>query len=208
MKQRVLLIGASGGVGSACATLLSANNYEVIEWTSQDLDLNFPERVFACDFAPYDILINCAGHSQGTYRGFLKNSWDNQVSQIMVNYVSALAVLKHYALSRTQGKYVYCSSDRIDTPSIYQSVYASAKAGTKFAIDLIRKEAAHISILEIKFGVTKTRFRSRNFEGTRSVKEVEQSYAENVQVLLPEQIAENMLYGIQNNLTEVKIKYE
>jgi short-subunit dehydrogenase len=207
LRPQVLLIGASGGVGSACVNLLRANDYDVTEWTSKNLDLNFAENVFACDFTPYDILINCAGHSHGTYRGFLQNSWSNQVSQIMVNYVSALAVLKHYALSRNHGKYVWCSSDRIDTPTVYQSVYASTKAGTKFAIDLIRREVTHISILEVKFGLTKTNFRSRNFEGTKTAEEVEQSYG-NDDILYPEQIAKNILYGIENNLHEVKIKYE
>ena len=207
MTKKVLLIGASGGVGKSCAKLLSANNYSVTEWSSKNLDLNLPENIFQCDFSSYDILINCAGHSQGTYRGFLQNSWQNQVSQIMVNYVSALGLLKHYALSRKHGKYVWCSSDRIDTPTVYQSVYASSKAGTKFAMDLIRKELTHISILEVKFGLTKTNFRSRNFEGTKTSQEVEQSYGDD-DILYPEQIAKNMLYGIENDLEEVKIKYE
>ena len=207
MSKKVLLIGANGGVGSACNKLISKHSdYQVIGWTSKNLDLNLPENIFKCDFSSYDILINCAGHSQGTYRGFLNNSWENQLSQIMVNYVSPLFLLKHYANSRSSGKYVWCSSDTVHAPTIYQSLYASSKTATKFAIDLIRKEASHISMLEVQFGHTKTNFRFRNFEGTKSVNEVEESY-NNINVLDPDQIAEEMLYGVENNLDIVKVKY-
>lgn len=208
MSKKVLLIGANGGIGSACNKLLAMNSdYQVTEWTSKNLDLNFPENIFKCDFSPYDILINCAGHSQGTYRGFLNNSWQNQLSQIMVNYASTLFLLKHYANSRSSGKYVWCSSDTIQTPSVYQSVYASSKTAAKFAIDLIRDEAKHISMIEVQFGLTKTNLRFRNFEGTKSSQEVDESF-NNTNVLHAEQVAKELLFGIENNLNKVTVKYE
>ena len=90
-KQHVLILGANGGIGSSFFKLVSQlPEYQVTGWTSQDLDLNFPERIFSCDLSAYDIVVNCTGHNQGTYRGFLNNTWQNQVSQITVNYISNL----------------------------------------------------------------------------------------------------------------------
>ena len=81
--SQILLIGASGGIGSSLSTVLTDSGHKVTAWSSADLDLNYPERVFNKDFSSYDILINCAGHSQGTFQGFLENNWQNQISQII-----------------------------------------------------------------------------------------------------------------------------
>jgi len=145
----VLIIGATGGVGSKCKEELAARGYNVATISSKDLDLNYPETIFNIDLSTVDILINCAGHTEGTYQGFLKNSWKNQLSQINVNYVSNLFLLKHFANTRPSGKYVWCSSSVLDEARPFHSVYASTKAGSKFAIDLIRQEATHIDILEV-----------------------------------------------------------
>ena len=91
MTKNVLVIGASGGIGSACCQLLEQHcKYKTHGWTSEDLDLNYPDRIFETDLSVYDIVINCAAHNQGTYLGFLQNSWQNQLSQIMVFLVLEL----------------------------------------------------------------------------------------------------------------------
>ena len=83
--QHVLIIGASGGIGSKLYdAMCQLPDYKVTGWSSKDLNLDHPDRIFSCDFSNFDLLINCAGHNQGTYRGFLENSWQNQLSQITV----------------------------------------------------------------------------------------------------------------------------
>ena len=47
MILNVLVVGATGGIGSACCELLQEKKYNVTAWGSKDLDLNFPDRVFA-----------------------------------------------------------------------------------------------------------------------------------------------------------------
>ena len=177
MLQKVLIIGASGGIGSNLFDLMSNRaEYEVTGWSSLDLDLDYPERIFDCDFSSYNLLINCAGHNQGSWQGNLKNSWQNQLSMMTVNYISNVFLHKHYAKSRTNGHYVWISTTSIDNPTPYQSIYTSTKVASKFSIDLMIKEANHIKVLDAKIGLTKTKLRFRNFEGTKTWEEVDETY--------------------------------
>lgn len=200
----VLLIGATGGIGSECYKELIHRGYNVDTLTSGQLDLNYPDSIFNCDFSDIDILINCAGHTQGTYQGFLKNSWQNQASQIAVNYTSNLFLLKHFANTRSSGKYVWCSSSVLDKARPFHSIYASTKAGSKVAIDLIRQEATHIDILEVKFGLVKTNFRHRNFCGTVSRLDVDLQYQQEG-ALNADYVANRMIDAIESNQTEINI---
>lgn len=201
----MLLIGATSGIGSHLSLILTKQGHEVTAWSSLDLDLNYPDQIFQKDFSSYDLLINCAGHSQGTYQGFLNNSWQNQLSQIMVNYASNLMLLKHYANSRSSGKYVWISTSLLDSARPFHSVYASTKAASKVAIDLIRQEATHIDILEIKVGPTRTNFRFRNFLGTKSHSEVNTMYNQE-STLEPEYVADQIAIAINENKSEFYIK--
>ena len=88
MNQRALILGANGGIGSSCVRELNNQGYNTHGVTSRDLDLNFPESIFNFDLSSFDLLVNCTGHSQGTYLGFLNNSWQNQLGQITVHYIS------------------------------------------------------------------------------------------------------------------------
>jgi len=200
----VLIIGGSGGIGSECYKEFVRRGYCVTTLTSKQLDLDYPETIFNLDLSDIDILINCAGHTQGTYQGFLKNSWQNQFSQIKVNYVSNLFLLKHFANSRSSGKYVWCSSSVLDRARPFHSVYASTKAGSKVAIDLIRQEATHIDVLEVKFGLVKTNFRYNNFCGTVEQTEVDRQY-EQEGALSADYVASKMIDAIESSLTEINI---
>lgn len=172
---------------------------------SNDLDLNFPERVFDQDFSHIDLLINCSGHSQGTYKGFLQNTWQNQLSQIMVNYAGNLALLKHFANSRTKGKFVWISSILIHGQARpFHSIYLSTKQASKTAVDLIRQEAKHIHVLEANVGPVKTGFRYRNFEGTKSWQEVNTEYNQE-NSLSAEYVASKIVDAIDNDLEEIRI---
>lgn len=205
MTQSILVVGGSSGVGLACVGLLKQNsNFLVRSWGSDELDLNFPERIFSRDLAHYDFVINCAAHSHGTYQGFLTNSWQNQLSQIMVNYASNLFLFKHYANSRTSGKYVWCSTDLSQGVTPYKSVYLSTKVASQYAFDLIQKEATHVDILEVRFGAVKTNFRYRNFQGSLSRQQVDDTYKDTV-VLDVQYVAKNIVAAMQTNQNKVLI---
>lgn len=200
-----LVIGANGGIGSACVEKLLLKGYNVKSLTSSDIDLNYPKSIFDLDFSDIDVLLNCTGHNHGNYQGFLANKFENQLSQITVNFASNLMLLKHYALSRQAGKYVWFNSASIDNPRTFHSVYLGTKMGSKFAIDLIRQEAPYISILEAKIGLTKTNIRFKNFEGTITQEEVDATYIDEY-LLKPIYVAEKIVQAIEENLEIVTIK--
>ena len=202
--NNVLLIGKRGGVGQACLPILLNKGYQVTAMTSEDLDLNFPERVFELDLSKVDILINCAGHSRGTYQGFFKNSWQNQLSQINVNFVSNIFLLKHFANSCSRGKYVWISSAAIRNSRSSHSTYVSSKIASKSAIDMVRIECPHIDITEINTGVIKNNFRYVNYDGSKTHKEVEESYVGNSYVE-SEYVAQNLVKAMEANLKEIVI---
>ena len=203
--QRVLIIGATGGIGSNLFhQMADSADYEVAGWSSQDLDLDYPERIFDCDFSDIDILVNCAGHNQGNYQGFAKNSWQNQYSQIRVNYISNLFLLKQYAHQRSQGKYVWLSSISMDNPRVFHSIYTGTKVASKFSIDLIAQEIEHIKVLEAKIGLVKTNLRYRNFSGTKTPQEVEDTYGDEP-FLSADTVAQQVLTAIEQNLEHVEI---
>jgi short-subunit dehydrogenase len=203
--QRVLIIGATGGIGSNLFhQMANKPDYEVAGWSSQDLDLDYPERIFDCDFSDIDILINCAGHNQGNYQGFIKNSWQNQYSQIRVNYISNMFLLKQYAHQRSYGKYVWLNSASIKNPRIFHNTYIGSKVASKFSLDLISQEVQHIKILEAEIGLTRSKIRYRNFSGTKTMQEVQDTYGDE-RVLECDYVAEQILVAIEQNLTQTEI---
>jgi len=204
--QRVLIIGATGGIGSNLFhQMADSADYEVAGWSSQDLDLDYPERIFDCDFSDIDILINCAGHNQGNYQGFMKNSWQNQYSQIRVNYISNVFLLKQYADQRSHGKYVWLNSASTKNPRIFHNTYIGSKVASKFSIDLISQEVEHIKILEANIGLTRSNIRYRNFSGTKTMQEVQDTYGDD-HVLECDYVAEQLLSAIRSDLTHTEIK--
>ena len=72
-NSKTLVIGARGGIGSALVKKLG--NCHTL--TSDDLDLNQPQQVSKIDLRNYETVINCAGHSKGTYLGCQKNTYEN-----------------------------------------------------------------------------------------------------------------------------------
>jgi short-subunit dehydrogenase len=134
LMPTALIIGGSGGIGSECYKELVHRGYNVATLTSKQLDLNYPDTIFNINLSAIDILINCAGHTHGTYQGFLKNTWQNQASQIAVNYTSNLFLLKHFANSRSSGKYVWCSSSVLDRARPFRSVQPAVAEGRCCAV--------------------------------------------------------------------------
>lgn len=193
-----LVIGKNGGLGSSCVEVLKSKNQKVIALSRQDLDLSDPASIINFDLSEFDVVINCTGHNKGTFRGFLGNDYENIVDQIQVNFIANLLLLKNYANSRTAGRYVWLNSTSTKNPTPYQSVYGSTKVASKFAIDLIKKEASHIDITECCVGLVKTNLRHTGYCGTKSKEMVNQEHAK-LNSLDPRKVAEKIIDAIELN---------
>lgn len=174
--KKVLVTGASGGVGSACVKELINQGYDVTPWSSDQCNFEYPERIFDHDLSCYDYVLNCAGHGQGHDQGFFANSWQNQVSQVMVNYVANIFLFKHYANSRKNGRYAWVSTrlvlDPLSRPK--QAVYISSKIASAVAIECALAENKNISVLEVQLGLTRSNFRNRSCQGSVPQHEIDQ----------------------------------
>jgi NADP-dependent 3-hydroxy acid dehydrogenase YdfG len=92
----------------------------------------------------------------------------------------------------------------MDNPRIFHSIYTGTKVASKFSIDLIAQEIEHIKILEAKIGLVKTNLRYRNFCGTKTPQEVEDTYGDEP-FLSADTVAQQVLTAIEQNLEHVEI---
>ena len=108
-------------------------------------------------------------------------------------------------MSRPQGKFVWFSTSLLDQARPFHSTYAGSKAASKFALDLIRQEATHIKILEVKVGPTRTRFKYNNFGGTKTQDEINNIYKQE-NALEPDYVAQHTVDAIIKDLQTIYIK--
>lgn len=200
-----LVIGKTGGIGSACKQILESKNQKVIAFDRQDLDLSDNEAIMSVDLSEFDIIINCTGHTKGTFQGFLENEYLNILDQIQINFIANILLLKNYASNRRKGRYVWINSTLIKNPNVYHSVYGSTKVASKFAIDLIRQEASHIDITECYTGLVKTKMRYTGYCGTKSQDDVDREYSE-LNAIEADNVAVQIINGINLGKEVIHIK--
>ena len=203
--KKILVIGSTGGIGLELISEFKKKKYIVEGLNSKDLDLNFPEKIFQNDFSKFDIIVNASGHSKGTFKGFTLNDWKNQLSQINVNFISNIFILKHYIMQKQKGKYVWLNSILTEKARPYHSVYVSTKVASKTAIDLIKKEAPHIEVLEAQIGITKTNFRYTNFLGQHTKEEINKMY-EKENACSAKEVAIKIIDAIEDGKEFIQIK--
>jgi short-subunit dehydrogenase len=93
----------------------------------------------------------------------------------------------------------------LDGARPFHSVYASTKAASKVALDLVRQEATHIDILEVKVGPTKTNFKFRNFQGSVPRAEVNTIYDQE-NSLSSDYVARQIVDAIDQRQQQIHIK--
>jgi NADP-dependent 3-hydroxy acid dehydrogenase YdfG len=115
-----------------------------------------------------------------------------------------LFLLKQYADQRSQGKYVWLNSASTKNPRIFHNIYIGSKVASKFSIDLISQEINHIKVLEASIGLTRSNIRYRNFSGTKTMEQVQDTYGDE-HVLECDYVAEQIFSAIKKDLTQTEI---
>lgn len=141
-RKRILVTGVSGNVGSACAELFLANNWEIVGcarsirtgWNSDhSVDLSKPDEVseFIVPQSPFDLVVMTHGTQHGIEIGDLDYmKWYQDVMNNNLHSAVCLtnALIEHGQLYR-EALIVYCSSIHATQPRASRSPYAIAKAG-------------------------------------------------------------------------------
>jgi NADP-dependent 3-hydroxy acid dehydrogenase YdfG len=173
---KIFVTGGSSGVGQACVEVLSKQHI-VTAPTRKEFDLSNFDAIDQLDLSKYDVVINCAGANPAAFLGWQKNPWPNQVTQVNVNFTSALLLVKQYTRQRQTGQFIYITSTNIDDPIAYNIFYTGAKAALRYSINAIKKEFSGIVFTEICPGKIKSRMLEQNYQGTKTAEEIEQLYA-------------------------------
>lgn len=152
-EKRVLLTGASSGIGEQMARLLAQKNYSlIIVARNEDKLKKITEDIgnsnrakceyFVCDlskeseikrliktYPETDLLINNAGFAN--YGFYYKLPWDREKDMIMVNVVAPCRLCHHYLqgmIARDWGKILNVASIAGLSSAPFMSTYAATKA--------------------------------------------------------------------------------
>jgi NADP-dependent 3-hydroxy acid dehydrogenase YdfG len=201
--MNILVTGGSSGVGQAVVKQLQAA-HTVVAPTRLELDLGNFDHIDQLDLSDYDIVINCAGSNPGSYQGWQNNSWQNQKTQVDVNFTGALLLAKQYTQHRTHGQFIYVTSNNIDDPIAYNIFYTASKAALRYSINTLRRECPDIIFTEICPGKIKSNMLAQNYQDTKSVDEIEKLY-EKSPYLMPQDIATTIEMAIKYKLDQIII---
>jgi NADP-dependent 3-hydroxy acid dehydrogenase YdfG len=203
VRLKILVTGGSSGVGQAVVKLLDSDHL-VVAPTRLDLDLANFDQIDQVDLSEYDVVINCAGANAGAYQGWQNNSWQNQKTQVDVNFTGALLLAKQYTRHRKHGQFVYVTSNNIDDPIAYNIFYTASKSALRYSINTLRRECPGIVFTEVCPGKIKSNMLAQNYQGSKTEAEIEELYT-NGPVLYPIDIAIQVEHAIKYKLDQITI---
>lgn len=199
--MKIMITGASSGVGQACVTLLR-DRYEIFAPGRDQLDLENFEQIDQLDLSDADVVINCAGANPGAYLGWQSNTWRNQAQQVAVNFTGALLLAKQYARQRSQGQFVFVTSLNIEDPIALNIFYTASKAALRYSINTLRRERPGMVFTEICPGKIRTNMLRQNYQGTKTDEEIEELYQQSPS-LSAQQVAEAIDLAIQHRWNQI-----
>jgi 3-oxoacyl-[acyl-carrier protein] reductase len=151
-RQRVLLTGGSGGIGSAILKTLSAEEYDVVAPSSRELDLSDEDSVFRWieinKSTEFHAMVLSAGVN---YPEILFSEQESKFGEInQVNFLSHQTLLKTFVpkmAHKGYGRIVAISSAYSTTSREGRSAYSISKASLESLIRSIAVEYGRLNVL-------------------------------------------------------------
>jgi 3-hydroxy acid dehydrogenase / malonic semialdehyde reductase len=170
--MKVLLTGASSGIGEAILHELQADGHEVIDPTRDELDLNDPIQVseYASTDIPledFDILINNAGHDHGGKTPFSLQQPHDVQSIMQVNLLAPIALTQSVLKHNTVATIVNITSMNVRRYPPNDLAYTLSKKSLHEFTELLRTEHREARFIEIRPGLVKTGFNKARFYDRR-----------------------------------------
>jgi len=170
----VLIWGASGGIGSACVDVFSANGWQVwgaardedqvaLSATALEFDAGQPDRIqkavmqVAQETTELDLVIYAVGSL--TYERLTKMSAEDWHSTLMTNLTGGLYVVQHSLDLLKKGGYIFFIGAYVDHLRIPgMGVYSVAKAALEELVVMLRKENRKHHFVVVRPGAVNTSF--------------------------------------------------
>lgn len=160
--MKILLTGASSGIGQALHTILS-HDHQVAAPTRHQLDLSTSVATNYIN-QPYDMLINCAGTGVGGKIKF--NEHDSTlVNEILtVNFLNVVLLTQKVLQFNQQCKIVNITSTNNNRYWPNDLAYSLSKKCLAEFGAMLAVEYPNINYLEVRLGLTKTNFNQNRYK--------------------------------------------
>jgi short-subunit dehydrogenase len=201
--MKIFLTGGSSGIGKAVYEML-CNQHEITAPSRSEFDLENFDQIDQLDLSDYDAVINCAGANVGAWQGWHRNSWQNQVTQVNVNFTGALLLAKQYTRQRSQGQFIYVTSASANDPIAYNIFMVASKAALRYSLDAVKKEFPNMVFSEVCPGKTRTNMLRQNYQNAKTDTEIDKMY-DSDSVLTAKQVANVLASALELKLDQVTI---
>ena len=217
MRKKVLITGASAGIGKACAQIFAENSYEVFalarrkdrlkELESQHSNikgLSFDIRNFEdkdlkeLDLSEIDILINNAGLALGlsSIDQTSEEDWRHMIETNLMGLIRMTQKVLPHMIQKSRGDIVNVGSIAGYQTYSGGSIYSATKYAVRALTEAWRKDllGTNIRVIGIHPGMVETEFSEVRFKGDKlAAKKV----YEGMRPLTPRDIAESILWAVE-----------
>lgn len=158
--MKILMTGASRGIGMHLSKIL--DKHDLIKLNRSQIDLNDAFETLYLNIDKVEMLINCAGHNEGSNKFQLMDGEDI-ISMLNTNLTSPMLLSYKILAKNPKAKIVNITSTNIDKPSKNSAVYTTAKTGLSCFTTALQREG--YNAVEARVGLTKTSKPDSFYEG-------------------------------------------
>lgn len=161
--MKILLTGASSGIG-ACLKDRLCQGHDLVCPDRSTMDLSQSQSVsrYATD-CKTDMLINCAGTGIGGKIDFLGHDIDDIDTIMRTNLIGPMLLSRCVLANNARAKIVNITSTNNNRYHANDLAYSLSKTALADFGHMLRVEYPDIQLLEIRLGLTRTRFNDNRY---------------------------------------------